>query len=104
MGAVPDRLEHRVGEPEEQDLDQAHLPQEVIDPVELRLVDVLVKLVGEHAGGLEVVAEGLLDDHPRVLREAGLGQPLHDAAEQERRDLEVEHRLSCSPMAAATRA
>ena len=48
--------------------------------------------VGERAGGLAVVAERLLDDDPRVLRDAGLRQPLDDPAEEERRDLEVEDR------------
>ena len=32
---VPDRLEHRVREPQVEDFLQAHLPQEVVDPVEL---------------------------------------------------------------------
>ena len=47
---VPDRLEHRVGEPEVEELLEAHLPEEVIDPVDLRLVEVLVELVGQRAG------------------------------------------------------
>ena len=63
---VPDRLEHRVREAQEEDLLEAHLPEEVVDPVELRLVDVLVQLVGERAGGFEVVAEGLLHDDARA--------------------------------------
>ncbi len=62
---VPDRLEHRVGEAEVEDLLEAHLPEEVVDPVELGLVDVLVQLGGERAGGVEVVAERLLDDDAR---------------------------------------
>ena len=40
----PDRLEHRVREPEVEDLLEPHLPEVVVDPVELRLVDVLVQL------------------------------------------------------------
>jgi hypothetical protein len=40
------------------------------------------------------VAERLLDHHPRVPREAGVGEALHDAAEEERRDLEVEDRCA----------
>ena len=90
--AAPQGLQDRVREPEVQDLLQAHLPEVVVDPEELRLVDVLVELVGELPGGLLVVPERLLD-HDRGLRgQAGLGQPLDDASEQERRDLEVEHR------------
>ena len=40
--AVPYRLEHRVREPQVQNLLQAHLSQVVVDPVELRFVDVLM--------------------------------------------------------------
>ena len=90
--AVPDRLEHRVREPEVEDLLEAHLPEEVVDPVELRLVDVLVQLGGQRARRVEVVAERLLDDHSPVLGQAGLGQAFDDRAEQEGRDLEVEDR------------
>ena len=87
---VPDRLEHRVREPEEQDLLEAHLPEVVVDAEELRLVDVLVQIVGELASRCLVVTERLLDDDPRGLRQTGLGEPLDDRAEEERRDLEVE--------------
>jgi hypothetical protein len=89
---VPDRLEHRVAEPEEEDLVEAHLPQVVVDAEELRLVDRLVQLVGERAGGREVVAERLLHHHVRALREPRVGEALHDGREQRRRDLEVVHR------------
>ena len=92
--AVPDRLEHRVGEPQVEDLVEAHLPEEVVDPVQLGLVDVLVDLRGERARRREVVAERLLDDDARVLGQAGVRQPLDHRAEQERRDLEVEDRAA----------
>ena len=90
--AVPDRLEHRVREPQEEDLGEPHLPEEVVDPVELRLVEVLVDRLVELAGRGEVVPERLLDDDPRALGQAGLRQTLDHGAEQERRDLEVEDR------------
>jgi hypothetical protein len=32
---IPDWLEHRVGESQIEDLPQAHLPEEVVDPVQL---------------------------------------------------------------------
>ena len=69
MVAVPDRLEHGVGEPKVEQLLHAHLAEEVVDPIEPRLVDVLVQLVGQGPGRGQVVAERLLDDHP-----AGLGE------------------------------
>ena len=90
--AVPQRLEDRVGEPQVEDLGEAHLPQEVVDPVELGLVEVLVDLLGERPGRGEVVAEGLLDHDARVLGQARIGQALDHHAEQRRRDLEVEDR------------
>jgi hypothetical protein len=88
--AVPDRLQHGVGEAQVQDLVQAHLAQEVVDPVELRLLQVGVDLAVEGAGGGLVVAEGLLHHHPGSLGQAGLGQALDHGPEQERRDLQVE--------------
>ena len=71
---VPDRLEHRVREPEVEDLLEAHLPEVVVDAQELRLVDVLVQLVGELARRGLVVAERLLDDDARSLPSARLRQ------------------------------
>ena len=72
--AIPDGLEHRIRESQIENLAQAHHAQEVVDPVELVLTDVLVDLRGELAGGGEVVAEGLLDHHPRVLGQVRAGQ------------------------------
>jgi hypothetical protein len=90
--AAPDRLEHRVREPQMDDLVDAHLSEVVVDPVELRFVDVRVQLVGKRTRRSEVVAERLLDDDPGVLRQSRLGQALDDPAEEERRNLEIEDR------------
>ena len=88
------RLEDPVREPEVEDLLEAHLPEVVVDAEELRLVDVLVELLGERAGGLAVVAERLLDDDPaRSSSRPASREPLDDSAEEERRDLEVEDGL-----------
>ena len=64
----------------------------MVDAEQLRLVDVLVKLLGERARRREVVPEGLLHHHPRVRGQPRIGEALHDPAEEERRDLEVEDR------------
>ena len=80
--AVPHRLEHRVREAQVEDLLEAHLAEVVVDPEDLRLVDVLVQLGGERPCRLEVVAERLLDDDPGVLGEAGIREALHDRREQ----------------------
>ena len=95
--AVPDRLEHRVREPQVEDLDQAHLPEEVVDPVELGLVEVLVHLLVERARRGDVVPEGLLHHDARRLGQARAGQPLDHHPEQGRRDLEVEDRAARVP-------
>ena len=89
---VPDRLEDRVREAEVEDVLDGHLPEEVVDPVELRLVDERVQFGVQRASRSEVVTERLLDDDPRVLGETRLRQPADDGAEERGRDLEVEDR------------
>jgi hypothetical protein len=86
----PERLEHRVREAQEQDLFETHLPEVVVDSVELGLVQVLVKLGGELVRGSAIMAERLLDDHAPGLRQACLGEPLDDPTEEEGWNLEVE--------------
>ena len=90
--AVPHRLDHRVGEPQVEELVGAHLAEEVVDPVELGLVDVLMDFCRERARRREVVPERLLDDDAAGLREAGVGELPDHRSEQERRDLQVEDR------------
>ena len=89
---VPDRLEDRVREAEVEDVLDGHLPEEVVDAVELGLVDVRVQFRVQRASRREVVTEGLLDDDARVLGETCIRQAADDGAEQRGRDLEVEDR------------
>ena len=89
---VPDRLEDRVREAEVEDVLDGHLPEEVVDAVELGLVDVRVQLGVQRARRREVVAERLLDDDARVGRHACFGQAADDSPEERGRDLEVEDR------------
>jgi hypothetical protein len=86
------RLEDRVREAEVEDVLDGHLPEEVVDAVELRLVDQRVELGIQRARGREVVPERLLDDDARALGESCLRQAADDGAEQRGRDLEVEDR------------
>jgi hypothetical protein len=93
--AVPHRLEHGVGEAQVHELIERHLPQEVVDPVELRLLDVLVELARQLARRGEIVAERLLDDHALAVGDhVRLGQPLDHRGEQRGWDLEVEGRVA----------
>ena len=72
---VPDRLEDRVREPQVEDVLDRHLPEVVVDPVQLGLVEERVELLIQLARRRPVVPERLLDDDARVLREARLGEP-----------------------------
>jgi hypothetical protein len=95
--ATPQRLEDRVREAQMKDLLEAHLPEVVVDPVQLRLVDVLVQFRGEVACGLLVVPERLLDDDPGASGQSGLRQTLDHPPEQEGRCLQVEDRFLGTP-------
>ena len=90
--AVPDRLEDRVREAQVEDLGEPHLPEEVVDPVELLLAQVDLELGLQRARRLEVVPERLLDHDARALGQARAGQAVDHHPEQRRRDLEVEDR------------
>ena len=61
--AVPDGLEDAVGEAEDQQVLHRLLAQVVVDAEDLALVEDGVDLVVELARGVEIVAEGLFDDH-----------------------------------------
>ncbi len=89
---VPDRLEDRVREAQVEDVLDRHLPEEVVDAVELRLVDERVQALVQLARRGEVVAERLLDDDASVLGEARVREPADDRREERGRDLEVEDR------------
>ena len=87
---APERLEHGVREPEVEDLLEPHLSEVVVDPVQLRLVDVLVQLVRERLADCRGRARRASRRRPARLRQPGVGQALHDPSEEERGDLEVE--------------
>src|SRR6202011_5050772 len=90
--AVPDGLEDRVLKPEVEDLVETHLPEVMVDAVEPGLVDVVVQLIGERAGGSEVVSERLLDNDPSRLRETCLAEALDDGVEEGGWGFEVKDR------------
>ena len=91
--AVPDRLEHGVGEPQEQDVLDRRLPEEVIDAVQLRLVDQRVQRSVEFLRRGEVMPERLLDDDARIASvRSAFARPPTTVAKSEGRDLEVEDR------------
>ena len=68
---VPDRLEHRVGETEHQDVLHRFFAEVMIDAVDLLLVEDLVNAVIELARGLQIGAERFFDDHARARLAVG---------------------------------
>ena len=92
MVAVPHRFEERIGEPEEEHVEDRLLPQEVIDTQDLVLRQHLMEFDIEGACRLEVVTEGLLYHDGRVLGQSRLSEPRHHPPEKERRNLQIEER------------
>ena len=88
--AVPDRLEHAVREPEREDVLDRLLAQEVVDAEDVALGKRRVEDAVQLAGGLEVGAERLLDDHARAAREAARRELLDDGLERRGGDRELE--------------
>ena len=72
--AVPEGLEDAVAEAEGEDVLDRLLPQVVVDPIDLRLVEGLVDLRVQRDRRGQVVAERLLDDHAAPARPVGAGQ------------------------------
>ena len=64
VAAVPDRLEHAVGEAEHQQVLDGFLSEIVIDAEDLRFVEMGVEQPVQRAGAVEIGAERLLDDDP----------------------------------------
>ena len=62
--AIPDRLEHAVGEAQHQDVLHRLLAEIMIDPVDLVLVDQFQQFAVQRLGRGEVGAERLFDHQP----------------------------------------
>src|SRR5215471_13577819 len=65
--AVPKRLEDTVGKPQHQDVLDAFLAEEMIDPIDLVFAQNSQDLRVERARRGEVVAKRLFDDHARPV-------------------------------------
>ena len=80
---APQRFEDAVGEAQREDVLDRLLAEVVIDPEHLMLAECGADLLVERARRFEIVAERLLDDHPRdaaalVFRQPGLAEVLED--------------------------
>src|SRR5450631_1169832 len=72
---VPDRLEERVGKPEQQEVLHRLLAEVVIDPEDRRFVESGVQRPVERPRRRQIAAERLLDHQPGPLGGAAIGQP-----------------------------
>jgi hypothetical protein len=97
VAAIPDRLEDRVGKPEDEQVLDGLLAQEVVNPKDRVLREVLVKQRVERAGRREVTSEGLLQDDPAAAVQPHPGKPLDDRGELVGRDRQVEQRMPGPP-------
>ena len=66
VGAVPDRLDERVGKPEVEQVLHRLLAEEVIDAVDGVFVEHLVQRAVDRLRARQVPAERLFDDDPRI--------------------------------------
>ena len=93
VGPVEQRLDHRVGEPDEEHVLHRVEGQPVVDPEDRVFGEVLVHGVVELPRAGQVGTERLLHHDPGVLGPAGRGDSLRDPAEQRGRHLQVEQDL-----------
>jgi hypothetical protein len=94
---VPQRFEHRVGEPEHEKVLHGFLAEVVVDPEDLRLVEIAVRECVQRHGRRQVAPEGFLDDEPRpagTVGEAGATERFDRRAERRRGQREVERAVA----------
>ena len=73
MVAIPQRLEHRVREAENEQILNGLFAEVVVDAIDLRLVEVLVDELVQRLGRLQIATERLLDDEARPVFRAVAG-------------------------------
>lgn len=91
--AVPQLRQAVVGEAQVLQFFDGLFAQKVVHAQDLVFVEHRAQPGVEVARRFQVVAERLLDRHPRPLQQVGLRQVLHDGREQRRRHLEVVERM-----------
>ena len=100
VATVPEGLEDRVGETQDEEILDGLLAEVVVDAEDLRLAEVAGGDGVEVDGGIEVLAERLLDDDlafefgaDATTGEAGLAEVLEDGLEDRGRGRDVEDQL-----------
>ena len=92
MVAVPDRLDERVREAEEEDVLDRRLAEEVVDAEDALLGEDAQQRVVQRPCRGQVATERFLDDDAALLGEPGGADVVDDRREQVRRDRQVVHR------------
>ena len=96
--AIPDRLEHAVGEAQHQDVLDGLLAEIVIDPVDLVLVDDLQQFAVQRLRRGQVGAERLFDHQPPpaavLLQHAGAAELAGDRQEGVGRRRQIEQAVA----------
>lgn len=95
--AVPQRLEEGVREPEDEQVLDRLLSQEVIDAKDRRLRERLVQQEVERPSGSEIVSERFLHHHPCPPVEPGRAEAADDVVEHGWGDGEIEEGMASIP-------
>ena len=102
--ALPERLEHRVGEAEDEEVLYRLLAQVVVDPVHLGLIEELVDEAIQLLRRRQVAAEGLLDDQASpagaAIQPRG-PEPRDGRRKRFGRQRQIEHAVPCERRARA---
>ena len=91
--ALPDGLENGIRKTEGQQILYRLLAQVVVDPIDLRFVEIAMQKAIQRTGGAEIVSEGLLEDHPHpsaAFKQAGLGKTFDRPRNGRRRQGQIE--------------
>src|SRR5271165_4397340 len=90
--AVPERLHERVAEAEYDHILYRSFAQVMVDPENRRLIELAENNFIQMSCGLQVMAEGLLDDDPGIRCAAAILQFFEHRFEHDRRDREIVRR------------
>src|SRR5215510_4105579 len=93
MVAIPERLQERIGEAEDQQVVHWQLAQVMVDAEDRLLVEGAEQRAVELLRREEIVTERLFNDDARAVRASRFAQLVHNRLEQPRRDGEIVRRL-----------
>ncbi len=89
MVAIPDRLEHRIGEARVEQVLYRLLAEEVVDAEDILFREIFPQHLVEFFGRCAIVAERFFDHQPRILCGAGFRDPRRHGGEQAGRHRQI---------------